>query len=79
MVGNPWRAKVDGCRVFRFQLWMYCDDTSGNVSKKWNEHNSFLVTPAGLPCEESQKEYNIHFLYTSNIAPPLEIFDGIVD
>ncbi|KAJ7223860.1 hypothetical protein B0H12DRAFT_1213067 [Mycena haematopus] len=63
-VGNPWRAKADRCRVVCFPLWMYCDDTSGNVSKKWNEHNSFLVTPAGLPREESQKEYNIHFLST---------------
>ncbi|KAJ6529550.1 hypothetical protein DFH09DRAFT_815727, partial [Mycena vulgaris] len=57
-------------------LWMYCDDTSGNVSKKWNEHNSFLVTPAGLPREDSQKGYNIHFLSTSNIAPPLEMLDA---
>ncbi|KAK7006456.1 hypothetical protein R3P38DRAFT_3038299 [Favolaschia claudopus] len=78
-VGNPWRAKAEGCRVVMFPLWMYCDDTSGNVSKKWNEHNSFLVTPAGLPREESQKEYNIHFLSTSNIAPPLEMLDGIVE
>ncbi|KAK7006328.1 hypothetical protein R3P38DRAFT_3366987 [Favolaschia claudopus] len=78
-VGNRWRAKAEGCRVVMFPLWMYCDDTSGNVSKKWNEHNSFLVTPAGLPREESQKEYNIHFLSTSNIAPPLEMLDGIVE
>jgi hypothetical protein len=58
---------------------MYCDDTSGNVSKKWNEHNSFLMTPAGLPREHSQKEYNIHFLCTSNLARPLEMLDGIVE
>jgi hypothetical protein len=57
---------------------MYCDDTSGNLLKKWNEHNSFLFLPAGLPREQSQKEYNIHFLSTSNIAPPLEMLDGIV-
>ncbi|KAJ6462550.1 hypothetical protein C8R45DRAFT_841581 [Mycena sanguinolenta] len=78
-VGNTWRAKAEGSRVVMFPLWMYCDDTSGNVSKKWNEHNSFLVTPAGLPRTESQKEYNIHFLSTSNIAPPLELLDGVVD
>ncbi|KAJ7923558.1 hypothetical protein B0H13DRAFT_1707124 [Mycena leptocephala] len=78
-VGNSWRAKANGSRVVCFPLWMYCDDTSGNVSKKWNEHNSFLVTPAGLPREEAQKEYNIHFLSTSNIAPPLEMLDGIVE
>lgn len=58
---------------------MYCDDTSGNTSKKWNEHNSILFTLAGLPREHVQKEYNIHFLTTSNIAPPLEMMDGVVE
>ncbi|KAJ7477802.1 hypothetical protein B0H11DRAFT_1726279, partial [Mycena galericulata] len=68
-----------GSPVVMSPLWIYCDDTSGNVSKNWNEHNSFLARPAGLPREESQKEYNIRFLSTSNIAPPLEILDGIVE
>ncbi|KAH9945634.1 hypothetical protein B0H21DRAFT_693918 [Amylocystis lapponica] len=77
--GNQWRSRAKGHRVLGFALWAYCDDTSGNLSKKWNEHNSFLITPAGLPREESQKEYNIHFLSTSNIAPPLEMMDGVVD
>ncbi|KAH9941369.1 hypothetical protein B0H21DRAFT_780213 [Amylocystis lapponica] len=30
-------------------MWLYCDDTSGNSSKKWNKHNSILLTLAGLP------------------------------
>ncbi|KAH9948702.1 hypothetical protein B0H21DRAFT_890351 [Amylocystis lapponica] len=77
-VGNRWRALAKGHRVLGFALWAYCDDTSGNLSKKWNEHNSFLITPAGLPRHEAQKEYNIHFLSTSNIAPPLEMMDGVV-
>ncbi|KAG2335535.1 hypothetical protein BDR05DRAFT_841947, partial [Suillus weaverae] len=34
---------------------------------------------AGLPRAASHKEYNVHFLCTSNIAPPLEMLDGIVD
>ena len=25
------------------------------------------------------REYNVHFLATSNIAPPLEMLDGILD
>lgn len=79
MVGNPWRRRAEGHRVVAFPLWMNCDDTSGNLSKKWNEHNSVLFTPAGLPHEHSRKEYNIHFLTTSNIAPPLEMFDGVVE
>ena len=58
---------------------LYCDDTSGNRSKKWNEHNSYLMTAAGLPREDAQREYNIQFLCTSNIAPPLEMLEAIVD
>ena len=46
--------------------------------KKWNEHNSFLFTLAGLPGSETSKEYNIHFICTSNLAPPLEMLDGVV-
>ncbi|KAJ7294046.1 hypothetical protein C8J57DRAFT_1042339 [Mycena rebaudengoi] len=78
-VGNRWRVLAKGSRVVAFPMWLYCDDTSGNLSKKWNEHNSFLFTSVGLPREQSQKEYNIHFLSTSNLAPPLEMLDGILD
>ncbi|KAK7464371.1 hypothetical protein VKT23_006538 [Stygiomarasmius scandens] len=79
VLGNPWRARARGHRCLAFPLWLYCDDTSGNTSKKWNKHNSFLMIPAGLPREHSSKEYNVHFLSTSNIAPPLEMLDGIAD
>ncbi|KAJ3009280.1 hypothetical protein NUW54_g2837 [Trametes sanguinea] len=78
-IGNRWRAKACGRRVVAFPIWLYCDDTSGNLSKKWNKHNSFLFTPAGLPRHLVHQEYNIHFLATSNIAPPLEMLDGIVE
>ena len=78
IIGNKWRARANGHQVFAFPIWLYCDDTSGNQSKKWNKHNSFLFTPAGLKSEHSHKEYNVHFLATSNIAPPLEMLDGIV-
>ncbi|KAI0071651.1 hypothetical protein K474DRAFT_1606601 [Panus rudis PR-1116 ss-1] len=77
--GNPWRAKAKGHRVMAFPVWLYCDDTSGNVSKRWNKHNSILFTAAGLPRRLVHKEYNIHFLATSNIAPPLEMLDGVVE
>ncbi|KAG1813074.1 hypothetical protein DFJ58DRAFT_720359 [Suillus subalutaceus] len=68
-----------GARVFVMPLWLYCDDTSGNLLKKWNKHNSFLFTAAGLPRADIHQEYNVHFLCTSNLAPPLEMLDGIVD
>ncbi|KAF8148334.1 hypothetical protein K438DRAFT_1625608, partial [Mycena galopus ATCC 62051] len=77
--GNRWRKLSAGHRVLAFPIWLYCDDTSGNTSKKWNKHNSFLFTAAGLPRKCVHHESNIHFLSTSNIAPPLEMLDGIVD
>lgn len=77
--GNRWRRQAKGHHVRAFPIWLYCDDTSGNLSKKWNKHNSFLFTPAGLPRSLVHQEENIHFLSTSNIAPPLEMLDGIVD
>ncbi|KAJ7019780.1 hypothetical protein C8F04DRAFT_1404097 [Mycena alexandri] len=77
--GNRWRKQAGGHRVVAFPVWLYCDDTSGNTSKKWNKHNSFLFTAAGLPRQYVHQESNIHFLSTSNIAPPLEMLDGIVE
>ncbi|KAF9257230.1 hypothetical protein L218DRAFT_800681, partial [Marasmius fiardii PR-910] len=77
--GNPWRERAKGRRVLSIPLWLYCDDTSGNVSKKWNKHNSFLFTLAGLKRSHSQKEYNVHFVCTSNIVGPLEMMDGVAE
>ncbi|KAJ3884269.1 hypothetical protein GG344DRAFT_71472, partial [Lentinula edodes] len=77
--GNRWRSKSQEKHVVAFPIWLYCDDTSGNVPKKWNKHNSFLFSAAGLPHHLASKESNIHFLSTSNSAPPLEMLDGIVE
>jgi len=76
--GNDWYVKAKGHHVVAFFLWLYCDDTSGNLFKKWNNHNSYLWTAAGLPQTMAQEQYHVHFLATSNIAPPLEMLDGIV-
>ncbi|KIK60057.1 hypothetical protein GYMLUDRAFT_244835 [Collybiopsis luxurians FD-317 M1] len=77
--GNNWRQKADGHCVYAFPIWLYCDDTSGNKSKKWNKHNSFLFTAAGLNCQDAHAQYHVHFLATSNITPPLKMLDGIVE
>ncbi|KAJ3912042.1 hypothetical protein F5877DRAFT_85250 [Lentinula edodes] len=74
---NHWRVLAQGHEVLNFAMWLYCNDTSGNVSKKWNKHNSFLFTAAGLPQEYAHQESNVHFLCTSNLAPLLEMLDGI--
>ncbi|KAJ7808632.1 hypothetical protein B0H14DRAFT_3091039 [Mycena olivaceomarginata] len=55
---NQWRIKGKGRRVHSVPLWKYCDDTSGNVSKK-------MI-------------YNIHFIATSNLSPPLEMMEAVV-
>lgn len=79
IAGNRWRVLARGARVFSFPIWLYCDDVSGNQSKKWNKHFSILFSPAGLPRVHFQKEYNVHFLSTSNLASPLEMMDRIVE
>jgi hypothetical protein len=77
-VGNRWRVLAGGARVYSFPIWLYCDDVSGNQSKRWNKHYSFLFSAAGLPRALFQHEYHVHFLCTSNLAAPLEMMDGIV-
>jgi hypothetical protein len=59
-------------------IWLYCDDTSGNVSKKWNCHNSVLFALAGLPSTRSNHPFDIHFVTTSNELSPTELFAGVV-
>lgn len=77
--GNRWRTLAKGHSVYAFPIWLYCDDTSGNSSKRWNKHNSYLFIAAGLKQEYMHLEYNIHFLTTSNLASPLEMIEGIVE
>ncbi|KZV93208.1 hypothetical protein EXIGLDRAFT_749245 [Exidia glandulosa HHB12029] len=74
---NPLREKANGRRVLAVAIGAYCDDTSGNVSKKWNKHNSFLWLLAGLPRALLQLAYSIHFFSTSNVAPPLEMLEAL--
>ena len=61
VLGNRWRVLAKGHRTLALPLWLYCDDTSGNTSKKWNEHNIFLFTLAGLPREHASKESTFIF------------------
>ncbi|KAJ6508136.1 hypothetical protein C8R45DRAFT_1167703 [Mycena sanguinolenta] len=78
-VPNPLRTLAAGRRVLVAPLWSYCDDTSGNVSKKWNKHNSILMSLAGLDPKRAHLLYNVIFLATSNLAHPLEMFDSVVE
>ncbi|KAH9851930.1 hypothetical protein C2E23DRAFT_780036 [Lenzites betulinus] len=74
---NPWRTRARGRPAYGLPIWLYCDDTSGNISKKWNKHNSVLFVLGGLPYECTTQLHNVHFLSTSNIASPLEMMEHI--
>ncbi|KAJ6589175.1 hypothetical protein B0H19DRAFT_922232, partial [Mycena capillaripes] len=75
---NEWCLKGNRRWVHLAPLWTYCNDTSGNVSKKWNKHNSILFTFAGLPRALTQMLYNIHFIATSNLSPSLEMMEAVI-
>ncbi|KAI7965365.1 hypothetical protein MJO29_003463 [Puccinia striiformis f. sp. tritici] len=75
---NPWRKKADGRIIRNVPITLYADDTSGNISKKFNKHISFYFTLSGLPPNLTNQEYNCHFLSTSNRATGLEIASQIV-
>ncbi|KAF8504147.1 hypothetical protein JB92DRAFT_2738424, partial [Gautieria morchelliformis] len=65
--------------VMAVLIWLYCDDTSGNRSKKWNEHYSWLFALAGLSKGAAKGDYHIHFVCTSNIAQTVEMMEGVVE
>ncbi|OAV95433.1 hypothetical protein PTTG_26678 [Puccinia triticina 1-1 BBBD Race 1] len=76
---NPWRAKA-GNRVIRhLPISLYSNDTSSNLSKKWNKHISYYFNLAGLPPKLTNQHFHCHFLCTSNSAGTLELAEGIVD
>ncbi|KAH9822967.1 hypothetical protein DFH28DRAFT_1048547 [Melampsora americana] len=76
---NPWRIKAQGKIIRHIPLTIYSDDTSGNVSKKYNKHMSIYFTLSGLSPDQSNQEYNTHFLATTNCATALDLFDQVVD
>jgi hypothetical protein len=70
---NSWRTKATGRIVRNVPINLYCNNTSGNKSKKWNKHISYYFTLSGLPPKISNQQFNCHFLCTSNIAGTLEL------
>ncbi|KAH8923881.1 hypothetical protein BT69DRAFT_1333485 [Atractiella rhizophila] len=72
------RESCKGHRVVTVPIVLYADDTSGNRSKKWNKHQTFLMTLAGLPNKMQQQEFCIQFLGTTNVGSVLELLEGIV-
>ena len=60
---------VDGAQgrpVRMCPIILYSDDTSGNLSKKWNCFNIWCVQLAALPRSENAKLQNIFYITCSN-------------
>ncbi|KAG0142889.1 hypothetical protein CROQUDRAFT_14451, partial [Cronartium quercuum f. sp. fusiforme G11] len=71
--------KANGRAIQHVPIMLYSDDTSGNISKKWNKHMAFYCNLARLPPKMMNQEYNIHFISTSNAATALKLADSLVD
>ncbi|KAI9334442.1 hypothetical protein BDR26DRAFT_988757 [Obelidium mucronatum] len=77
--GSKLREKAAGKRVFVAPICLFNDDTSGNISKKWNKYESLEFTLAGLPFHDIQQLNNINFICTTNEASAIECCPVIVD
>ncbi|KAJ3234890.1 hypothetical protein HDU77_000329, partial [Chytriomyces hyalinus] len=57
---------------------LFNDNTSENVSKKWNKYESWLFSLAGLLFKATQQQANINFICTSKKASAIEMAEIIV-
>ena len=76
---HPSDKNSDGKQVVTTPLTLFCDDTSGNRSKKWNGFNVWSLMLASLTKTDNAKLKNIHLLTFSNFVSPLEMAKPIVD
>ena len=58
---------------------LFCDDLSGNRSKKSNGFDTWSMMLAGLQKSENAKLKNIHFIAASNKVNALDMAEAIVD
>eukprot|EP00731_Ephydatia_muelleri_P002721 Em0001g2721a len=75
---HPLKEKASGRPVIMVPLILFCDDTSGNRSKKWHKFDCWYLLLAGLPRHENSKVSNIHFVCCSDKVTPLEMSQQIV-
>ena len=84
------KAKASGIPAVTILLVLFCDDTSGNRSKKWNKFiecnmvciiqaSLCTITIIGLPQEEKNKLENIHLLCCSNKLDALTMAKDLVE
>ncbi|KAI9087741.1 hypothetical protein DFS34DRAFT_679051 [Phlyctochytrium arcticum] len=76
---HPLKARAGGHRVIMVPIILFCDDSAGTSSKKWNPFYNWYIQLGGLPFELSQRDFHTHFLATSNKASALEMADALVN
>ena len=68
-----WRSTIGEKPVYTVPLILYCDDMSGNKSKKWHEFNNWCLMLAGLPRHLNTQLQNIHLITFSDSVSSLEM------
>ncbi|KAI8918960.1 hypothetical protein DFJ77DRAFT_427413 [Powellomyces hirtus] len=76
---NHLRQTANGCQILVVPLVMFCDGSSGNISKQWNNHDTWILTLAGFPFDQRSSGYHQHFVCTSNGLDGMEMTSAIVD
>ncbi|KAI9103972.1 hypothetical protein DFS34DRAFT_682949 [Phlyctochytrium arcticum] len=76
---HPLKARAGGHRVIMVPIILFCDDSAGTSSKKWNPFYNWYIQLGGLPFELSQRDFHTHFLASSNKASALEMADALVN
>lgn len=61
------------------RLNLFTDDTSGNITKKWNKFDTWSMVPAALPLEERNKRENTHLICAHNRLSAMDMLPEIVD
>lgn len=65
---HPSKVAAGGKQTLTLPIVIFSDETSGNLSKKWNRLESYSFFLASLPREEVTKFSNIHFICVSNLV-----------
>ncbi|KAI9092383.1 hypothetical protein DFS34DRAFT_575283 [Phlyctochytrium arcticum] len=76
---HPLKVRANGHRVIMAPVDLFCDDSAGTDSKKWNPFYNWEMRLGGLRSSEGFRDFHTHFLATSNRASALEMAKAIVD
>ncbi|KAI9103867.1 hypothetical protein DFS34DRAFT_668125 [Phlyctochytrium arcticum] len=76
---HPLKERANGHRVIMCPIILFCDDSAGTSSKKWNPFYNWYMQLGGLPFTQSQRDFHTLSLGTSNKASALEMAKAVVE